>query len=372
MHSHMTPITLNRLERVEVEGLINYQARGKSVPDEVVEHIVKKADGVPLYVEELTKTMLGSDYLQEEEDCYTLAGSLAEVSIPTTLQDSLMARLDHLPALREVAQLGSVLGREFAYDMLQSIAPHEEPTLQDGLGQLVESELLYQRGRGKRARYIFKHALIQDAAYQSLLKRTRQQYHKQVAELIENKLPDTAAVQPELLARHYSEAGEFAQAVEHWCTAGRIAAASSANTESITHFRHALDDIQKLADTPERARVELDVQKSLGPALIASMGYGAQDVQETYTRARDLCDQIGSEPADRFPVLRGLWNSYLFAAQLDEARDRGAELLQLAEEIADPALIVEACRVMGTVSFVRGDFVDARRYTERVGGLYDP
>jgi predicted ATPase len=177
MHSHMTPITLNRLERLEVEALIGYWAKGKVVPSEMVEHIVAKADGVPLYVEELTKTVLDSDYLREEADRYTLTGTLSELAIPATLQDTLMARLDRLPTLREVAQLGSVLGREFAYKMLQSLAPLEEQVLQDGLAQLVNNELLYQRGRPPRTRYIFKHALIQDAAYQSLLKRTRQQYH---------------------------------------------------------------------------------------------------------------------------------------------------------------------------------------------------
>jgi class 3 adenylate cyclase len=257
MRSHMTPITLNRLERPEVEALIGHQANGKAVPPEVVDHVVAKADGVPLYVEELTKTILESEFLNQEGDRYTLAGPLSDLAIPETLQDSLMARLDRVPMVREVAQLGAVLGREFAYEMLQSLAPHEEPVLQDGLGQLVESELLYQRGRGRRARYVFKHALIQDAAYQSLLKRTRQHYHLHVAKLLKEKLPDTVEVQPELLAHHYSEAGEHDQAVKFWRAAGRHAAQRSANAESISHLRHGLASVRMLPDSLERTRLEL-------------------------------------------------------------------------------------------------------------------
>jgi class 3 adenylate cyclase/tetratricopeptide (TPR) repeat protein len=371
MHSHMTPITLNRMERPEVEALIENQAAGKSIPPEVIEHVVSKADGVPLYVEELTKTILGSELLAEDADQYVLMGALSDVRIPVTLQDSLMARLDRLPTLREVAQLGAVIGREFAYEMLRSLADVDEPALQDGLGQLVESELLYQRGRPPRSRYIFKHALIQDAAYHSLLKRTRQQYHQQVAELMKGQLLETVEAQPELLAHHYSEAGSHEQAVEYWHAAGRRAAERSANAESIAHLKRGLEEIRMLPETSEQLRKELEIQTSLGPVLIATMGYGAQEVKDTYTRAKALCDQVGSK-LDRFPVLRGLWNSYLFRAEMHEARERGEELLRLAKNIGDSSLVVEAHRVMGTVSFMMGDFVNARDHAERGIEVYDP
>ena len=371
MHSHMTPITLNRLERLEVEAMVAHHATQKLVPSEVVEHIVDKADGVPLYVEELTKTILQSEFLYDEGDRYTLAGSLSELAIPATLQDSLMARLDRVPTVREVAQLGAVLGREFAYEMLQSLAPHQERVLQDGLAQLVDSELLYQRGRGRRARYVFKHALIQDAAYESLLKRTRQQYHRDVAELMQKKLPETAEMQPELLAHHYSEARCYEKAIEYWRAAGRRNAERSANAESIAHLKRGLNDIQMLSETPERVRLELEFLTDLGPVLIASLGYGAEEVQDTYARAKTLCDQVGSKQ-DRFPVLRGLWNYYLFAAEMPEALKRGKELMHLAKDIGDSSLVVEAHRVMGTVSFFMGDFVDAQRINERGMELYEP
>ena len=205
--SHMTPLTLHRLERPQAEALIARLAHGKTLPVEVVEHIVSKTDGVPLFIEELTKMLLESALLREEADHYALTGPLAAVTIPTTLYDSLMARLDRLPTVREVAQLGAVLGREFAYELLQALMTMEEATLQHGLTQLVDAELLYQRGRPPRARYIFKHALIQDAAYTSLLKSTRQQYHQQIAQLLEARFPETVAAEPELLAHHYTEAG---------------------------------------------------------------------------------------------------------------------------------------------------------------------
>src|SRR5205085_6613722 len=221
--SHMTPITLNRLERPEVETMVSHLAGGRSLPSEVVEHIVAKADGVPLYVEELTKAILGSGVLEARGDAYLLTSALAQLQIPATLQDSLMARLDRAPQLREVAQLGSVLGREFAYDMISALAGLEEEALQSGLGQLVVDELLYQRGRPPRSRYLFKHALIQDAAYHSLLKRTRQQYHRQVAELFESNFVDTVETSPELVAHHYSEAGLPEQAVIYWQQAGERA-----------------------------------------------------------------------------------------------------------------------------------------------------
>jgi predicted ATPase len=185
--------------------------------------------------------LLESDLLREEEDHYALAGTLSGVAIPATLQDSLMARLDRLPMVREVAQLGAVLGREFAYEMLKALAAVEESTLQERLGQLVGAELLYQRGRPPRARYMFKHALIQDAAYASLLKRTRQQYHQQIAQMLEAEFPETVEAEPELVAHHYTEGGLNEQAVGYWHQAGRRAAQRSAHAEAINHLKRGIE-----------------------------------------------------------------------------------------------------------------------------------
>src|SRR5215831_8003704 len=303
--SHMTPITLNRLERPEVETMVGHLAGGRPLPGEVVNHIVAKADGVPLYVEELTKAILVSGVLETRGDAYVLTGALAQLHIPETLQDSLMARLDRAPRLREVAQLGSVLGREFAYDMISALAGIDEHMLQSGLGQLVVDELLYQSGRPPRSRYLFKHALIQDAAYQSLLKRTRQQYHERVAKLLEDRFPEVASTQPELVAHHYTEANSPAQAIAYWLKAGAAAASKSANVEAVDQFHRGLALVEALSDASERAERELDLQMALGPALFATNVRTDPDISRAYARAWELCQQLEDHPRG-FMALRGL------------------------------------------------------------------
>ena len=231
--SHLTQVTLPRLPRrqaVEMTGLV---AHNKALPTEVVEQVVAKTDGVPLFVEELTKMVLESGLLQERAERYELTGSLPPLAIPTTLHDSLMARLDRLAAVKGLAQLGATLGREFSYDLLQAVAPWDEDTLQRGLHQLVAAEFLYQRGLPPQATYRFKHALIQDAAYQSLLRSTRQQHHQRIGQVLEARFPELCETQPELLAHHYTEAGLNAQAIPYWQRAGQRAVERSANLEAI-------------------------------------------------------------------------------------------------------------------------------------------
>ena len=212
----------------------------------MVQYIVAKTDGVPLYVEELTKMLLASALLREEADQYVLTGPLRAVAIPDTLQDALMARLDQLNRAKEVAQLGAVLGREFPYALLQAIAPQDEHALQEGLAQLVHAELLYQRGRPPRARYLFKHALIQDAAYASLLKSTRQQVHQQVAQVFEAQFPAFVETQPELVAQHYTAAGCAEQAVVYWQRAGQQASDRSAHLEAVSHVTTGIELLKTL------------------------------------------------------------------------------------------------------------------------------
>jgi predicted ATPase len=211
--SHLTQVTLARLPRRQVIEMTGQVARGKALPAEVVEQVVAKTDGVPLFVEELTKMVLESGLLQEHENRYELTGYLPPLAIPSTLHDSLMARLDRLAAVKSLAQLGATLGREFSYELLYAVALWDEVTVQRGLHQLVEAEFLYQQGLPPQATYRFKHALIQDAAYQSLLRSTRQQYHQRIAQVLVSQFPETAETQPELLAQHYTEAGLSAQAI---------------------------------------------------------------------------------------------------------------------------------------------------------------
>jgi class 3 adenylate cyclase len=219
--AHLTQLTVNRLPRRQAVEVIHQVAHGKVLPPEVVEQIVAKTDGVPLFVEELTKMVLESEMLQERDEGYALTGPLHPLAIPATLHDSLMARLDRLATVKALAQLGATLGREFSYALLRAVAPWDEGTLHQGLHQLVAAEFLYQRGVPPQATYTFKHALIQDVAYQSLLRSTRQQYHQRIAQALEAQFPETVATQPELVAQHYTTAGCTEQAIRYWLRAGQ-------------------------------------------------------------------------------------------------------------------------------------------------------
>src|SRR5262249_7712846 len=326
---------------------------------------------VPLFIEELTKMLLESTLLREEAEHYALTGPLAAVTIPTTLYDSLMARLDRLPMVREVAQLGAVLGREFSYEHLQALMPMDEATLHHGLTQFVDAELLYQRGRPPRARYIFKHALIQDAAYASLLKSTRQQYHRQIAQLLEARFPETVAAEPELLAHHYTEAGYHGQAAGYWQQAGTRSLQRSANAEAIAHAQRGLELLPTLPDTPQRTQHELDLLTTLGAALQATKGYGAPEVVQAYTRARALCQQVGETP-EHFPVLWNLWLFYVARSEYQTAIELGKQCLQLAQRIQDEALLLEAHLALGASWLYLGNPALACSHLEHTVALYDP
>jgi predicted ATPase len=367
----MTSLTLNRLERPQVEVLVTRLSGGKRLPPEVVASIVDKTDGVPLFVEELTKAFLEADILQEEADHYRLSGPLTEMAIPTTLKDSLMARLDRLPMVREVAQLAAVLGREFAYEKLQALTGVDEETLQDGLAQLVDTELLYRRGQASRATYSFKHALVQDTAYHSLLRRTREQYHQQVAQLLTARYPEIVENEPEVVAHHYTEAGNPEQAVVYWDKAGQRASQHSANLEAVAHFSKGLEVLQTLPDTTERSQRELDMQVALGPVLIAAVGYATQEVEAVYGRARELCEQLEASSA-HFVVLRGLEVHYLVRGELQKARGLGEQLLQMAQWEGDAALLVGANHALGQSLFYLGELKAARANVEQGMALYQP
>ena len=369
--SHMTPITLNRLERPQVEALITHLARGKSLPPEVNQHIIATTDGVPLYVEEMTKMLLESELLREHADRYTLAAPLGTVTIPHTLQDSLMARLDQHPSGKQVAQLGAVIGREFSYDLLEAIAPQEEETLQIGLAQVVHAELLYQRGRPPRARYVFKHALVQETAYRSLLRSTRQQAHQRIARVLEDRFAETVATQPELIAHHYTEAGDAGTAIVYWQRAGERAIHRSAHAEAIAHLTRGLGVLMALPETPERERQELDLHVTLGPALIAIKGQAASEVKRAFDRARELCLKLG-ETAQLFPVLRGLMLYHQARGQLSATAQLGEELLALAHSQPDPRLLVLGHFHLGLIKSYQGELAAARAHHAQALAMYGP
>jgi predicted ATPase len=371
--SYLTPLTLSRLGRSQVEVMVERMTGGKALPAEVVEQIVAKTDGVPLFVEELTKMVMesiesiGSIGSVGSHDHRSLQAS----AIPATLQDSLMARLDRLGLAKEIAQLGATLGREFSYELLQAVFPLDEGTLQQGLKQLVEAELVYQRGLLPQARYIFKHALIQDTAYQSLLKSTRQQYHQQIAQVLEERFVEISETQPELMAHHYTEAGLIEQALPYWQKAGERASQCSAYVEAVAHLTRGLEVLKTLPDTPERVQQELTLQLVLSNALFAVKGYAAPDVEKATTRARELCQQLGETP-QLFPVLWRLVVFYFNRGEVQTAHELAEQMMRLAQSVQDQYLLSWAHKALGWTWYLLGELTSARTHAEQAIALYDP
>jgi predicted ATPase len=362
--SHLTQLTLSRLSRKQGEVMVEKVARGKALPVEVFRQLVDKTDGVPLFVEELTKMVLESGFLRERENDYELVGSLPLLAIPATLHDSLMARLDRLGTAKETAQLAATLGREFPYELIQAVSPIGEETLRHDLARLADAELLHQRGLPPQARYLFKHALIQEVAYQSLLKSKRQQSHQQIAQVLQEQFPEVRETQPELLAHHYTAAGLTAQAIPYWQKAGQRALERSANVEAVSHLSKGLELLQTLPDTPARTRQELDLQITLGPALMATKGYAAPEVAQAYARARELCQQVGETP-QLLPILLGLGRFYHMRGEHRIARELGEQLLKLAQHMQDPDLLAETYQLLGAISLYMGEPTQAKAYLEQ-------
>jgi class 3 adenylate cyclase/predicted ATPase len=369
-HSYLSQLTLSRLGQPQVNVMVEQVTGGKRLPDEILQQIVTKTDGIPLFVEELTKMVLESDFVREEDGQYTLTRPLPPLAIPSTLQDSLRARLDRLEAVGEVAQLGAAIGHEFSYELLQAVSPLEEESLQQALQQLVDAEFLYQRGLLPQTRYTFRHVLIQDTAYQSLLKRTRQHYHQQIAQVLEAQFTQTDDAQPELVAHHYTEAGFPGKAIPYWQQAGQTASQRSANVESIIHLTQALELLETLPQTSERDAQELPLQLALAGALTGLKGFGPPEVEKAYSRARELCQQMG-ETAQLFPVLWGLESYYMARGEIETAHTLGEQCFTLAQGVNDAALLLQAHLGLGREKFFLGDFSAARDHLTQGAALYD-
>jgi predicted ATPase len=367
--SYLTPLMLNGLNRDQVTQMVTYATAGQPLPPEVLQEVIVKSDGVPLYVEELLQMMLESEWVGESGGHYTRR-PMPATTIPETLHDLLMARLDRLGAAREVAQLGAMLGREFSYELLRAVVPLEEATLQQHLEQLVAAEFLFQRGLPPQASYVFKHVLIQDTAYQSLLKRTRRQYHSRIACVLREQFPDTCHAQPELLAHHYMQAGNSLQAIPYWQQAGQCASERSAYMEAITHLTQGLALIETLPDSSERLQHELSLRTTLGPVLMSLKGYGAPEVQDVYARARQLCHQLEDHP-QYFPVLWGLYSFYLVRAEYPTAHELAQQCLHIAQHADDPVLLLHAHLALGETLFWLGEVDAARVHFTHSLRLYD-
>lgn len=366
-----TQVVLNRLTRRQIADLMQRKIGVRQLPAVLVEQMADRTDGVPLFVEEFTRVLVESGYLRAVEGEAELSDALSLHAIPATLQDLLAARLDRMASVRDVVQLGATLGRTFPYDLLRAVAALDEPTLQHELGKLVEAEILYQKGRPPRCTYLFKHALIQDAAYQSLLKSRRQQFHRRVAEVLEEQFPEIVQTQPELVAHHYTEASLPRPALVWWEKAALHAQDRSANTEGIGHLRRGLELLAALEESTERDRQELRLQLLLAVMLQAVRGYAAPEVSAIHVRARQLSEKI-ADPALHFQVLWGIWSWRFIRDELDLGMELVEEMQRLAQAQRDPGILMEVCFASGCNLFYRGDFARTRSDCEQGLALYTP
>ena len=289
---HVSSLAVTRLGERDGALMVDRVAGEKSLPPEVLALIVRKTDGVPLFVEELTKAVLESGVLADAGDHYELSGPLPPLAIPATLHDSLLARLDHSAAAKEVAQTGAAIGREFPHALLAAVTDRPEYQLREALAHLVSSELVFRRGTAPEATYSFKHALVQDAAYGTLLKSRRQHLHARIAQVLEQQFPEVAESQPALLAHHCTEAGLSSNAVNYRRRAARLAVAKSAHLEAIAEATRGLETLAGLPDGPERRRQELDLQLALGRGFLIAKGEAAPETGSAYSRAVELCAQV--------------------------------------------------------------------------------
>jgi class 3 adenylate cyclase/predicted ATPase len=369
--AHMTLLTLSRLGRRQGAAMVEHVTGGRALPEEVLNQIVERADGVPLFVEELTRAVLDLGLLKEEGGRLALDGPLPPFAIPSTLRDSLMARLDRYAPVREVAQIGAVIGREFSRELLAEVAGFSEVALDAAIEQLITTGLVSRRGSPTDPRYLFKHALVQDAAYGSLLISRRQQLHAKTARVLEERSPQFAETQPELLAHHFGQAGLAEKAVQFHEQAGRRALARWEVEEALAQFGGALARLHELPRSEDRLRRELALRLALGSGHVAAHGFAAPATREAYRRAVELCDELGDRRG-LFPVLYGLCLYHLYAAELREARAVAGRLLTLAEAEQDHNLSFFAHRAAGVSALPAGDFVSARSHLELALDLYDP
>ena len=369
--AEVTALALNRIARRQSVQLVEQVAEGRKLPPELLEHIVSKTDGIPLFIEELTKTVLESGLLQQDQDQYRLLGPLLPLAIPTSLHDSLLARLDRLGPAKEVAQIGSVVGREFSYEVVAELSSLRGAALEGAFRQLVAAELIHQRGLPSRVSYVFKHALVQDTAYGTILLSKRQPLHARCADVLRRASPELAVQKPEVLAHHYTEAGVADQAIELWLVAGQRAAERSASLEAIGHLTKGLAVLSSLPQGECRDRYELLLQNSIGVPLMAAKGYAATETGAAFRRARVLAEQMGDR-SQLIHALYGLWAYETSRGEHRVAEDLSTLLLRLATEAGDQAVALVARRALGTSRYLLGKLVMGR--ADIVAGLqaYNP
>ncbi len=362
--SHVTPILLAPLTRAQVGDLVRKASGAYALPAPWVNEIVRRSDGVPLFAEELTKAVVDA-----HPEPPAPGMPVPMLDIPDTLHDLLTARLDALGSVKELAQVASVLGRDFSYDLLRRVASIDDAKLRLTLRTAVGRELLYQRGSPPNATYLFKHSLIHEAAYATLLRSRRAELHATVAAVLESNFPEIAASSPELLAHHHAAAGQVRRAIDRWHEAGRLALRRSASREAAAHLKRALDLATAERPSSEHDREELDLHIELGAATMMSHGWGSPESELWYARARDLCAAVGDEN-ELFPIVWGFWIIHMARADVAEWRKAAAELLDIAERTDDPMMLVQAHHASWGNPFL-GDFVVQLEHVERGLSGYD-
>jgi class 3 adenylate cyclase/tetratricopeptide (TPR) repeat protein len=356
--AHVQSLALSRFGRRHAIAMIDRVAGGKALPAEVLEQIVAKTDGVPLFVEELTKTVLESGLLREDNGSYVLASVLAPLTIPSTLQDSLMARLDRLAPIKEIAQIGATIGREFSFDLLEEVSPIRGAALQDALDELVAAGLIFGHRTPSEVTYAFKHALVQDTAYATLLRGRRQQLHQRIAECLRDRFPERAEREPGIVAHHFTGAGLPKTAIEWWSRAGTQAMHRFANHEAALSYANGLNLMAELPPGEERDRQQLAFRLALGPALLAARGYASDEVEINYQEAGRLAEALSDREAV-FTSARGQWHYLYDRGQLDRALALAERLCAIGADDASAEKSCLAFRALGSTLMSKGEFVRA-------------
>ncbi len=342
---------------------------GKVLPAEVQRQIVEKSDGNPLFIEELTKTVVESGLLQDQGSRYVLTGALTSLTVPGTLHDSLVARLDRLGPLRELLHIGAAIGREFPHELLAAVSPLSDAELDEAVDGLLRSELVFLSEQKPDRIYTFKHALIRDAAYELMLRSKRQELHGHIAQVLKQRFSDWADTRPEALAHHFTEAGELLTAIPHWQQAGLRAQSRAAYVEAAGHFRTALDLVGRLGEAGSLPGVELGLRTQLAMSLSATRGYAAPEVQDAYDQALRLCDILG-DTSDVFPVLRGICTFSIVRADLPRARDIAVRCTQIGEQAQRMDYLIEGYNAWGYTLIYMGELAEGRRLLEKAVELY--
>jgi len=370
-YSHVTFLTLSRLSRRQSAELIATMTGGKVLPQEVQEAVLAKTDGVPLYIEELTKNLLEIGLLTEGVDAFTLKAPLMDMAIPDSLQALLMERVDRLGPIKEIVQIGAAIGREFTYELLRATVEITDSQLHSALDRFVASGLILQEGERSFARYRFKHMLVQEAAYNTLPRKSRRLLHARIAQSLEEKFPERVRLEPELLAYHFEQAGLTRPAITYWRLAARRDVDRSANVEALNHFYHALALLKELPSDTERDALELELLIARGAPMVTVKGYASEEIERNYLRAKEL-SQKDRDSEHHFLAHWGLWVFRLVRGPLATACDLAEHLLSQANREHNPDMLIRAHESVGSTYFFLGRFNEAKTHLLAAKSLYDP